>query len=89
MAAEKFTIQIPNAILTDLAHRLETTRWPDELEGAGWEFGSNLDYVRSLADYWRHRVSRGSAASLIAPVIELPAREALASRAVLFCNSSG
>jgi pimeloyl-ACP methyl ester carboxylesterase len=54
MAAEKFTIQIPNAVLTDLAHRLDATRWPDELEGAGWEFGSNLGYIRSLADYWRH-----------------------------------
>jgi hypothetical protein len=27
MAAEKFTIQIPNAVLTDLAHRLDATRW--------------------------------------------------------------
>lgn len=54
MAAEEFTIQIPNAVLTDLAHRLDATRWPDEVEGAGWEFGSNLAYIRSLADYWRH-----------------------------------
>jgi len=54
MAAEKFTIQIPHAVLTDLAHRLDATRWPDEIEGAGWEFGSNLSYIRSLTDYWRH-----------------------------------
>ncbi len=55
MPAEKFTIQIPDAALTDLAHRLDNTRWPDELENAGWEFGANLAYMRSLADYWRHR----------------------------------
>jgi pimeloyl-ACP methyl ester carboxylesterase len=54
MAAERFTIQIPDAVLSDLARRLDATRWPDEPEGAGWEFGSNLGYMRSLADYWRH-----------------------------------
>ena len=54
MAAERFSIQISDATLADLASRLEATRWPDELESAGWESGSNLAYMRSLAEYWRH-----------------------------------
>jgi pimeloyl-ACP methyl ester carboxylesterase len=54
MAAETFAIQISDAVLADLAHRLDATRWPDELADAGWEYGSNLAYMRSLADYWRH-----------------------------------
>jgi pimeloyl-ACP methyl ester carboxylesterase len=54
MAAEKFAIQIPDAVLADLARRLDATRWPDELVDAGWEFGSNLGYMRSLTEYWRH-----------------------------------
>ncbi|HEY6413265.1 MAG TPA: epoxide hydrolase [Edaphobacter sp.] len=54
MAAERFAIQIPDAVLSDLARRLDATRWPDELVGAGWEYGSNLASMRSLADYWRH-----------------------------------
>ncbi len=54
MAAEQFSIRISDAVLADLARRLDTTRWPDELENAGWEFGSNLAYMRSLAEYWRH-----------------------------------
>ncbi len=53
MPAEKFKIEIPKAVLADLTHRLDTTRWPDELETAGWDYGSNLDYIRSLAAYWR------------------------------------
>lgn len=53
MTPEKFTIQIPDAQLADLAHRLETTRWPDEIENSGWEYGVSLDYLRSLTDYWR------------------------------------
>jgi pimeloyl-ACP methyl ester carboxylesterase len=55
MAPETFAIQISDAVLADLVHRLDTTRWPDELENAGWEFGSNLAYMRSLAEYWRYR----------------------------------
>ena len=51
MAAERFSIQIPDAVLRDLEQRLDATRWPDELEGTGWELGSNLTYVRSLAEY--------------------------------------
>jgi hypothetical protein len=31
MAAEEFTIQIQDAVLTDLAHPLDATRWPDEV----------------------------------------------------------
>jgi pimeloyl-ACP methyl ester carboxylesterase len=54
VSVEKFTIQIPDAVLQDLARRLDATRWPDELAGAGWDHGSNLGYMRSLADYWRH-----------------------------------
>jgi pimeloyl-ACP methyl ester carboxylesterase len=54
MAAETFAIQVPDAVIADLMHRLDTTRWPDEADNAGWEFGSNLAYMRSLAQYWRH-----------------------------------
>jgi pimeloyl-ACP methyl ester carboxylesterase len=54
MAAETFAIQVPDAVIADLMHRLDTTRWPDEVDNAGWEFGSNLAYMRSLAQYWRH-----------------------------------
>ncbi len=54
MAAETFAIRISDAVLADLAHRLDTTRWPDEFENPGWEYGSNLAYMRSMAKYWRH-----------------------------------
>jgi pimeloyl-ACP methyl ester carboxylesterase len=55
MAAEQFAIHVSDAVLADLARRLDTTRWPDEVENAGWEYGSNLAYMRYLAEYWRHR----------------------------------
>ena len=48
-----FRIDIPQAQLDDLHNRLDRTRWPDELPGAGWEYGASLPYLRDLAAYWR------------------------------------
>lgn len=49
-----FRIDIPERDLADLADRLDHTRWPSELPGAGWGYGVALDRVRELAAYWRH-----------------------------------
>ena len=54
MAVEKFTINVSDALLTDLRRRLDSTRWPDELENVGWELGSSLSFMKSLAEYWRN-----------------------------------
>lgn len=50
---EPFRITIPEAELDDLRLRLQMTRWPDEVEGAGWRYGANLAYMKELAEYWR------------------------------------
>jgi pimeloyl-ACP methyl ester carboxylesterase len=54
MEIQKFIINIPDAILTDLKRRLDATRWPDEIENVGWESGTNLSYTKSLIEYWRN-----------------------------------
>src|SRR5437588_4556256 len=48
-----FRIDIPQADLDDLRNRLTRTRWPDQLPGAGWDYGIPLEYVHELAGYWR------------------------------------
>ncbi len=48
-----FTVHIPQSILDDLSSRLARTRWPDEVSGAGWDYGSNLAYMKELLEYWR------------------------------------
>lgn len=50
---EPFTIDIPQANLDDLADRLATTRWPDELPDAGWDYGIPLARMKELAEHWR------------------------------------
>jgi pimeloyl-ACP methyl ester carboxylesterase len=47
-----FRIDIPHADLDDLRARLARTRWPDQLDGTGWDYGIPLAYVRDLAGYW-------------------------------------
>ena len=50
---QPFTIAVPDAVLTDLHQRLAATRWPDEISGTAWEYGSSLAYIQELAAYWR------------------------------------
>lgn len=50
-----FTVHIPQSDLDDLSDRLARTRWPDEVSGAGWDYGSNMDYMQELCDYWRNK----------------------------------
>ena len=52
-APEPFEIYVDDAVLDDLRARLDATRWPDEVDGAGWTMGSNLAYMKELAAYWR------------------------------------
>jgi len=54
MSAQSFTINIPQATLDDLHTRLAHTRWPDEIEGAGWDYGTNLAYLKELVSYWQN-----------------------------------
>jgi hypothetical protein len=50
MSIRSFTIAIPQATLDDVRERLARTRWPDEVEEAGWDYGANLNYLKSLAN---------------------------------------
>jgi pimeloyl-ACP methyl ester carboxylesterase len=52
-AVEPFRIAVPEAVLADLRQRLGQTRWPDEVEDAAWDYGTNLAYLRELVEYWR------------------------------------
>lgn len=53
MTIENFSIAVPASVLDDLQRRLDATRWPDDIDGAGWDYGTNLGYLKSLMAYWR------------------------------------
>jgi microsomal epoxide hydrolase len=48
-----FRIEIAQPVLDDLRARLALTRWPDEVEGAGWAYGANREYLQRLIAYWQ------------------------------------
>ena len=43
----------PTAIIADLRERLARTRFPDSAPGEPWAYGTDVDYLRSLVEYWR------------------------------------
>ena len=48
-----FTIAVPDEVLADLRDRLARTRWPDQIPGTEWTYGTDLNTLRDLCDYWR------------------------------------
>ena len=48
-----YKIVIDDGVINDLKVRLARTRFPDEIPGTGWEYGTNLAYLRDLVGYWR------------------------------------
>ncbi len=55
MHVEPFRIAVPDSVLADLRERLARTRFPDEVPGSGWGYGTDLSYMRELVAYWRER----------------------------------
>ncbi len=53
MGIQPFTIAVADDVLADLRRRLAATRWPDEVDDAGWDYGANLAYLKGLVAYWR------------------------------------
>jgi pimeloyl-ACP methyl ester carboxylesterase len=52
MRIEPFRVSIDEHELIDLRRRLAATRWPDAIDGSGWEYGTDLGYLQDLCRYW-------------------------------------
>ena len=50
---EQFEIHVEQPVLDDLHKRLAATRFPDQIDGTGWEYGTPVPYLRELVAYWR------------------------------------
>jgi microsomal epoxide hydrolase len=49
---QPFTVSVPEAALDDLRQRLRHTRWPDQIPGSGWDYGTDLETLQALCTYW-------------------------------------
>src|SRR4051794_8700921 len=52
MKIQRKTIMASDDQLDELRRRLLATRWPDQLPGTGWTYGTDSGYLRELCDYW-------------------------------------
>ncbi len=53
--AKKFTIDISQAKLDALQECLSAVQFPEAPEHAAWSYGTDLDYMKELVAYWRHK----------------------------------
>ena len=51
---QPFVYAVPDADLELLQKKLALARFPDELEGAGWDYGVPLSNIRALVEHWRN-----------------------------------
>ncbi len=60
-----FNVKVPEEAIDDLRERLSRVRFPDQVPGEPWAYGTDLAYMRSLVAYWRdHFDWRAQEASL-------------------------
>ncbi|MGF1582226.1 MAG: epoxide hydrolase family protein [Gemmataceae bacterium] len=50
-----FRIHVEDEVLRDLQTRLARTRFPDQIAGAGWNYGVELGYLKKLVGYWQKK----------------------------------
>lgn len=49
-----FTMQVQDSAIDDLKQRLANSRWPDQVNDQDWSYGTDIDYLRQLCEYWQH-----------------------------------
>ena len=52
MQITNFDISVENSTLDQLRDRLINTRYTDEITGSGWNYGTDLSYLKELVQYW-------------------------------------
>ena len=50
-----FRIDVPASTLSDLQQRLTNTRWTSQVEGTGWDAGTDVHYLKELIEYWQQQ----------------------------------
>jgi len=47
-----FTIDVADGEIDDLRRRLSSMRWPEPIPGTGWDYGTDVAWLRDLCAYW-------------------------------------
>ncbi len=52
MSVTPYAIDVAPSVIDDLRDRLRGTLWPDQVEGAGWAYGTELGFLRGIVADW-------------------------------------
>ena len=52
LTLEPFRIDVDDAVLGDLRERLRRARFPAQIPDAGWDYGTEREYLKQLVAYW-------------------------------------
>jgi pimeloyl-ACP methyl ester carboxylesterase/GNAT superfamily N-acetyltransferase len=47
-------LDVPDTELDDLRQRLSAARWPAQIAGADWDYGTEQSFLKTVVDYWLH-----------------------------------
>ena len=47
-----FKISVPDETLNYIRSRVKAYRWHEMPDDGGWDYGTNLDYLREFCTYW-------------------------------------
>ncbi|MBX2882486.1 MAG: epoxide hydrolase [Granulosicoccus sp.] len=51
-ACKPFTVAVPDSTLEHINTRVNEYPWHEMPDDGGWEYGTNLDYMKEFCDYW-------------------------------------
>jgi len=52
MKIDPFKISFPKQEILEIKEKVEIFPWHEMPKEGGWSFGTNIDYMKNLADYW-------------------------------------
>lgn len=47
-----FHLQVPDTVLDNILARVAAYPWHEMPDDGGWDYGTNMDYLKELCDYW-------------------------------------
>ena len=80
-ACRPFEIAVPDETLADIRARVAAFPWHEMPDDGGWDYGSNLDYMKELCAYWLKSHDRMAFSSEHALFIECSTRKRRRKRA--------
>ena len=50
-----FKVEISNEILQNINSKVKNYQWHEMPDDGGWDYGTNLDYMKEFAEYWSNK----------------------------------